>query len=525
MEEENKESKIIGFFKSNMNLVLIAILLLAIFLRLKYLNINSAIWWDEGEYLSMAKEWAYGINYFVPPARQPLIPFLISIFYRLGIESLSVIKFFVISIPSIASVFLTYLLGKELYNKKVGLISSFMMAVFWIPLFWSTRTSTDLMGLFFSLLAFWAFWKGYTKKEKPALYLAISGISLALGFATRVGNILAVLIIGVFLLTIARLDLLKNKSLRFLMISSIIALIPYLIYNYVKFGSIFAFWGLYFGTVSYVTKESIPFFWGFFSFFRLYLFNLFFIIFLIGLIDFYKLFLGFDVMLKKLEEKLLADFFTLLMIVIPTIYFAFIQRQTSTEPRWAMIMAPAIFFVTAKGFLFLYEQIVKYLPTFNYKKIVSIAIIIIFIILASVQQLKYADALIEIKKDTYIQLKFAGEWIKENSNEDDIIFSSAVPQNSYYSERKTITVHGPEEKFNRDIAELKPKFLMLTSLEGYPDWAWDWPQRHQDLVIPVQAYFIDPEKTKPILILYAFIDYPDQESNTVADVNASIEKR
>src|SRR3989344_501074 len=133
---EETENRILEFLKSNLNIIVIIILVFAAFLRLKYMNVPNAIWWDEGEYLSIAKEWAFGINYDVPAVRQPLVPFLISILYRIGISSLAIIKFFVVLIPSVASVLLTYLLGKEIYNKNVGLISSFIMSVFWVALFW-----------------------------------------------------------------------------------------------------------------------------------------------------------------------------------------------------------------------------------------------------------------------------------------------------------------------------------------------------------------------------------------------------
>ena len=520
----DSQNKILDFLTKNKNLVLIVILIFAFYLRFKYLNINTAIWWDEGEYLSIAKEWTYGINYDVPSVRQPLVPFLISILYRIGISSLAIIKFFVVLIPSVASVLLTYLLGKEIYNKNVGLISSFIMSVFWVALFWSSRVSTDLMGLSFSLLAFWAFWKGYEKKINPKLYLSIVGIVLALGFTTRVGNVLAILILGTYLVLTVRLNLFKEKPIMYLVLSSVIAVIPYLIWNQLTFGNIFAFWGLYFGTVSHATSTSAPFFWGFFNFFKLYLFNTFFIFFILGLLLFYKVLLGFDIVLKRGDKKLLADFFVLLMIIIPTIYFVFIQRQVTTEPRWAMIMAPAIFFTVANGLLFLQKQIVKYLEEFEYKKILSLIVIVIIVLFGGFSEINHADNLIQSKKDSYLPLKFAGEWIKENSNNEDIVFSSAVPQNSYYSERRTITVHGAEEKFNKDIAELKPKFLEITPLEGYPEWAWDWPARHQDLVKPIRGYFIDEAQTQPILIVYQFIDYPNQESNTIANVDAGVKE-
>ena len=502
-EEQNSQDKILKLLTNNYKIVLIAILFFGLYLRLKYVNINTAVWWDEGEYLSIAKQWAFGINYEVPSVRQPLIPFLVSIMYRLGISSIAVIKFFVVTIPSIISVYLTYLLGKEMYNKKIGLISSFMMSVFWVSLFWSSRVSTDLLGITFSLLAFWAFYKGYMKGINPKKYLTIAGIALALGFTTRVGNVLTILILGLYLLIIARFKIFKDKPLRYLIAFSVIAILPYLVYNQIRFGNPLAFWGLYFSTVSAATSASAPFFWGFFKFFKIYLNEVFYIFFLIGLLTFYKLILGFDLLIKKKDKVLSSDLLVLLMIIIPTIYFAFIQRQVSTEPRWAMVMAPAIFFVTAKGFILLYNLLVKYIPI-DSKKVFSLVVVVLLIIWGASSQTAQAESLIEGKKDSYAQLKDAGLWMKENSEKDDIVLSSAIPQNSYYSERKTIQVHGKEADFNRLVAELRPTFLEITILEGYPDWAYDWPSRHEDILAPVQAYHLDEAKTQLAVVVFQF---------------------
>ena len=45
--------------KNKSDILLIVILLLAFLIRLKYFNINTGIWWDEAEYLVMAKDFAF----------------------------------------------------------------------------------------------------------------------------------------------------------------------------------------------------------------------------------------------------------------------------------------------------------------------------------------------------------------------------------------------------------------------------------------------------------------------------------
>ena len=58
-----ENSKIKEFFKENF--VLIIILLFGFILRLYYLILtkSQAVWWDEGEYLSMGLHWFFNIPY------------------------------------------------------------------------------------------------------------------------------------------------------------------------------------------------------------------------------------------------------------------------------------------------------------------------------------------------------------------------------------------------------------------------------------------------------------------------------
>jgi len=156
----NLRNKIESFLRNKYNLLFLGIILLAFMIRLYYFiyTYNQPLWWDEAEYMSMAKNILYGIPYDFNPQRPILFPLLISLFLWMGE---GVVKFFIIFLPSLGSVIVTYLLGKELYNKKIGLIASFIMAVFWVLLFNGTRIHADGIALFFSLLGIYFFWKGY----------------------------------------------------------------------------------------------------------------------------------------------------------------------------------------------------------------------------------------------------------------------------------------------------------------------------------------------------------------------------
>ncbi|MDP7506469.1 MAG: glycosyltransferase family 39 protein, partial [Candidatus Woesearchaeota archaeon] len=126
-----------GWVLEPYNFALVCILLFAFGIRLYYFNINEAIWWDEAIYLNLARDLANGNVYSNVLNKEIGIPFLWSLLYRIKIGEfgLRITEL----LFSVAGVFLTYLVGKKLFSKRIGLLSSFMMSVFYLHLFFTAR--------------------------------------------------------------------------------------------------------------------------------------------------------------------------------------------------------------------------------------------------------------------------------------------------------------------------------------------------------------------------------------------------
>ena len=119
----------------------------------------------------------------------------------------------------------------------------------------------------------------------------------------------------------------------------------------------------------------------------------------------------------------------------------------------------------------------------------------------------------EIKKPSYYELKLAGEWIKQNSNIDDVVISNSFPQISYYSERPistfTTCYNSPEahlppctkEEFYEYVKDAKPRFLVLSVFEPHNEqWMLNYPSVNNDTWMPVK---IIPENSQqPLVIIY-----------------------
>ena len=177
----NFRVKLESFLRDKYNLMFLGVILIAFVIRLYYFiyTYNQPLWWDEAEYMSMAKNLLYGIPYDFNPQRPILFPLLMSLFLW---ASEGAVRFFIVFLPSLGVVVLTYLLGKELYDKKIGLISAFFMSVFYLLLFFTYRLLVDLHSLAFFTFSAFLFYRYFKTNSVKSLYLAAVVISIGTMF-------------------------------------------------------------------------------------------------------------------------------------------------------------------------------------------------------------------------------------------------------------------------------------------------------------------------------------------------------
>ena len=505
-KKENKEEKIEErkenikkWLENKENLMLLGILIFSFALLLYYffLTKNQPLWWDEAEYMSIAKNFAFNIPYQIDPARPLLFPFFAFIFFKLGFQELAV-KFFIVLIPAFLVVLFTYLLVKEMYDKKTALIASFITAVSWIHLFYAERIMTDAIGLLFGLVAFYCFWKGYVN-EKSRVYIWLVGVFVALSFLTRLTGILYGVIIALFIFLTGHFKPLKNKNIWLIPVFFLLTIAPYLLYAYINFGSPLAFQQGYAGGTG-----GKPLTFDVIEFFLRFVYDYpefgFFLLFLAGLTTLFPMFLSLDKILAKKEKLYFNDFFIFLSIIFTLFFFIYFLRQG--ENRWLIAMSIGIFTIASRGIILIYDFAKK-----NSGKSFAVAALILILFFGAYFQLKHADKTIKDKIDSYLPVKESGLWIKQNSNPQDIVLSLSEPQTTYYSERKVYRFqHFTEEQFESLVKEKKPKYMIVSIFEnGHPDWSYNPPEKYQKLLKPANAWFADQEKRQAVLIIYEFV--------------------
>lgn len=522
-----EKEKIKEFLKSKENLILILLMSFAIIFRLVYFFKlgNQPIWWDEADYLVIAKTWISGTNapewlsHFT--GMRPLfLPLIWALFFKLGFGELTV-RFFTLFLPSIATIYLTFLLGRDLFNKKIGLISALMMSVYWVFFFYSFRLLTDIFSVFLGMLSLYFFWSYYIKKQKPlGIYLAVFFGVLA--FSTRFALALVLIMCAIYLIFVKKFSMFKDKTIWKSLGIFFLCISPYIIYFISTKFYLFQF---YFGEKAVSIKNPIawniiPMIFGTFSGILNdgFLHNIWGISFLIGLIALIPNFLAFDIFWKQKNKSLNSTVFVFLWILVHLFFYIVIFR--AANDRWLLMLMPAIFFIASNGIMKVYAFSKKH------SKYLAIILLLILLFGGAYQNLTHAINLTELKKESYGEVKDGALWLKENTPLGTKVITSSIVQNQYYSERQSepfsnnetiwsscSDLYGAistnetcqrltEASFNKKMQEYDPDYLVVSIFEPVftPQWAYTYTQRHN--LTAVAAF---PQNTQqPNLVIYRF---------------------
>jgi 4-amino-4-deoxy-L-arabinose transferase-like glycosyltransferase len=485
-----EKKKVAKWFKDYHNVLLIGILIFALILRLYYFvpTLDQTVWWDEAEYMNMAKAWAFGLDYDFIPVRPVLFSLLTAVFLK--ISSSEFLPRFLIFLLSMASVFGMYCLGKEFYNKKVGLLSAFFTSVFWMNLFFSFRLLVDLPSMTFFIFSILFFYRYLKKNSNKDLY--IGAVIVALGVLFRISTGIFLVCFLLYLLFTQKLLFVKKKELWIAGAIFLLVLSPYLIWGYMQFGGFVIKQAMDWGASSGIVNSL-----GNLKFYLLgipsYLSWPLLLVFLLGLFSMYKVFLGLDVIFKGKGGELNKELFLILLFLLPILSASFSLGHP--ENRYIITTFPAIFIISSKIILKIYKSL-------RNQKVLAIIGIILLLSYVGYSQIKFADSLIKQKVGSYSDVQKAGEWCAENLPESASIITKSWPQMMYYSNQHIIKMPtDSKEKFLEEMNSVpKESYYMVSMFESHTEWMLSYPREKG--LIPVMAYFLDSQKTQPSLIIY-----------------------
>lgn len=238
-----KWGKVLDFVKKERYFLFVLIVTFAI--RIFYLTLNNAFWWDSYVYIGMGKA-IYSLGEIgIWESFRPLTwPVIIGFFWKLGLPIVVVTKCLDL-IFSLIAVILTYMFTKELFDKTTAYFASLAFAT--IPLFvmYTGLALTEPLAISFGLagLLFFIYSKKHFGKKKVG-WLVLVGILIALSFLTKypLGLILPGLILTIFFrkkngLSYFNRNEWKNKIKEtiFICLGFILTILPYLILNQILY--------------------------------------------------------------------------------------------------------------------------------------------------------------------------------------------------------------------------------------------------------------------------------------------------
>lgn len=491
-----KKIKVKKWLSDPFNLILIALLIFALIIRLYYfsLTLNQPLWWDESEYMLKAKNIAFGTpdTGWAGNLRPILFSLISAAFFKIGLGEIG-LRFLIILL-SLGNVFLIFLLGSKLFNKRVGIVAAFLFSVFYIDLFYAMRLLVNVHEVFFILLSSYLFIEGYYGTRKRLLWLVVPLMVIGILLRFTVG--LFFMIFVFFILCVEGLKFLKNKNIWISLLFGFILYLPFWIWSFFKFHSLNP---LYIITSTLKTtgadsgSKAFQVFLTYLKYFPQYTNLLLFVIFFIGfLIILFNFLVGFSTIRKNFEIK--RDFLLLLWIIIPLIYFGFFVNHF--EDRYLSMIFPAVF-LTIGFVLDRFELFLK-----QYHKYFSVGVMLLLILIGAYQMMSQSDAIIKSKIDSYKELREAGNWIKENSFSNEAVISDGIPEITYYSERAT---YDHQENLSAEMIlanQKNVKYWVISNLEPTPPWVFPYFSQNQTLFKPVYQSVNDYGGGKAFAIVF-----------------------
>ncbi len=213
------------------NQLSLIVLLIVIFLSIKLtlLFMPHHVGWDEAVYLGMGKYlYSGGEAGLWEDIRPPGLPLILGMLWVISPSNLIVLSELLSIIFGVACGVLTFLLGRKLFSWQTGAFSALLLLS--APVFFlsSSAIMSAVPATFFSLLALYLF----VCKKHPI----VVGISVGIAFLFRFthGTMLVALIV------LYMVSPRKFRNLSLVVGGSLIAVLPFLVFNYVQYSDITA---------------------------------------------------------------------------------------------------------------------------------------------------------------------------------------------------------------------------------------------------------------------------------------------
>ncbi len=210
------------------NKIILTILLVSFIIRIALLFKYHEIWWDSAVYINMGKYlFSLGNTGLWEHIRPIIWPMILGLVWKIKLNPIIFGRLLELFF-SISIIYLTYIITKEIFNKKTAVFSSILISFSSIFFFMGFRLYTEIPALFFLMLSLYLF----IKKR-----YFISGILIGITFLTKFP---AGLFLICFLIYFLKEKTINWKNTFYYMSGFIIVVCLFFISNYLFYHSIFS---------------------------------------------------------------------------------------------------------------------------------------------------------------------------------------------------------------------------------------------------------------------------------------------
>ena len=388
------------------------VLAFCVFLFLVYFNQNTGVWWDGASFIQVAQKFL-GQSFCVPADNRlpgfPLLMLPVIAFFSVNFTLLH-LEVFVFAFLSLIA---TYLLGRQLYDDRLGLAAEFLVGFSWLFFFYSERILAHVPGLFFSTLGLYLLLSGWDKSLKRVF---LGGLMLGVYLTIRIDSLFLLLPVALFFLIEKRERLFVELQSYYSVAGFLVPVILFMIWQFAVFGSPIAMLSnnlLINGNsnVGLLAGLTHSFSWDYFTFSMLsHSFGLFVLVFLV---------LGLVYLFYKHDRS--ARFLLLIFVL----FLFLLSLSPQKEDRFLIPLLPIVMVITAV-FALKVAEFLKSLLSLGFD--VNFVFVPIVFVLA-VQSMFYGFPIFQSKVTTYTVPVQMSSVIGSNLNNATIVapFADSAP--------------------------------------------------------------------------------------------------
>lgn len=167
------------FIKNRYFLAITSIILIGLIIRLKFLSNMGSYWFDEMAAITIAKFNFPKILDYLAIENNPPLSYLYLHFWIKFLGDGELTTRISSLIFGIASIPLTYFVGKEIFSRKTGLIASLFLTLSFFPIYYSVEARMYSLLLLLALSSVYFYWKILKEnKRKYWIFYALSSVLL-----------------------------------------------------------------------------------------------------------------------------------------------------------------------------------------------------------------------------------------------------------------------------------------------------------------------------------------------------------